>query len=147
MVQQHDMAERVAAKVLKAMAYNRSTFKDKVEEHIGGALLEYYKATLAKKNGQTKWVRHWMTEVNSLLDRALAAALLHSIRGFKNRRKALDEVVVSIKSKDAGYRRAAENVIMRDFAVKKVRKPLDDGDTAAFWDRVDRAVETALGEG
>ena len=137
-------AERVAVRVLEAMAYSRSVFKDKVEEHLGGALLEHYKAQLASKNGHTKWVRHWRTEVRNLLTRSFVAVLLHGIRGFKDRRKALDEVVAYIKSKDVGYRRAATNQILRDFKLKGVDEPLDDLDSNAFWTEVEKIVEATL---
>jgi hypothetical protein len=58
-------------KLLTAMAYNREAFKDKVEEKVGGALLEYYKAYLARQAGQKRWVEHWESEVNRLLDTEL----------------------------------------------------------------------------
>lgn len=138
------LAAKVAARILKAMAYNRQTFKDKVEEHIGGALLEFYKAQLAEKNGYTKWVQHWRSEVKTLLERSLVAALLHQIRGFKDRKKAFNEVIGHIKSVDRGYRVAAENQVTRDFEVKKLKAGLDDKDTDAFWTLVDRASEPVL---
>jgi hypothetical protein len=39
-----EMKKRIAQRILLSMAYNRETFKDKVEEHVSGALLEFYKA-------------------------------------------------------------------------------------------------------
>jgi len=138
------LAEKVAARILKAMAYKRQAFKDKVEEHLGGALLEFYKAQLAEKNGYKKWVEHWRTEVKNLLERALVATLFHDIRGFKNRRKAFDEVVASIKKKDRGYHTAAEHQITRDFEVRKIRVPLDEEDTRRFWDYVARIADPVL---
>lgn len=138
------VACRVAARVLRAMAYSRNAFKNKLEEHIGGAYLEFYKARLAQKNGQTKWVEHWNTEVRQLLDRNLVAAMLHEIRGFKDRRKAYDEVRVALKVKDAGYRKAAESTVLNDYGLRKVRVPLDARDTADFWLLVERAAENGL---
>ena len=139
-------ARRVAARVLRAMAYDRETFKDKVEEHVGGALLEFYKATLAKKIGQTKWVQHWNTEVRNLLDRNLVTVLRHEVRGSWDRRKALAEVVAALKKKDAGYRRSAERIVMRDYRLPKLKAELVDADTKAFWARVDAALEVGLAE-
>jgi hypothetical protein len=138
------VASRVAARVLRAMAYDRNAFKDKLEEHIGGAYLEFYKARLAEKNGQTRWVQHWNTEVRRLLDRGLVAAMLHEIRGFKDRRKAYDEVRTALKAKDAGYRKAAENTVLKDYGLRKVRVPLDAEDTADFWKLVEGAAENGL---
>lgn len=138
------MTERVAARLMKAMAYDRQTFKDKVEEHVGGALLEFYKATLARKNGQTRWVQHWMTEVHTLLDHNLVLVIHHDVRGFKDLRKALNEVVARLKVKDGGYRVTAEHQVKRDFALKRLKAELDNADTATFWERVDAAVEAAF---
>jgi len=141
-----EMARRVAAKVLHAMAYNREAFKDKVEEHVGGAWLEFYKATLATRIGQKQWVTHWNTEVRNLLDRNLVSVLRHEIRGFKDRRKALEEVLAALKAKDAGYRRSAEYIIKRDYKLSKLKAEIDDKDSDAFWVRVDTAVEAGLAE-
>jgi len=126
------------------MAYDRETFKDRVEEHISGAWIEFYKARLAAKNGHHKWVQHWDTEVRTLLDRALFAAIKHDVRGFKDKRRAIDQVVESVRAKDASFRRSAEHIIMRDFKVTKLRRHLDDADRVAFWARVDEAIDVAL---
>jgi hypothetical protein len=144
MAQTDTVASRVAARVLHAMAYDRNEFRNKLEEHIGGAYLEFYKARLASKNGQTKWVKHWLTEVRQLLDRNLVAAMLHEIRGFKDRRKVYEQVCTAMKAKDAGYRLAAENTVLRDYGLRKVRMLLDDQDTTNFWALVEQAVDTGL---
>lgn len=123
------------------MAYDRETFKNRVEEKIVGAYLEFYKATLAKKNGQTKWVQHWMTEVRTLLDQGLVGVIKYDIRGFKNKRKAIAEVTARLRTKDESFRRSAEHVVKRDYGVKKIKSGLDDKDTAAFWNRVAAAIE------
>jgi PAS domain-containing protein len=132
-------------KVLAAMAYRREDFKDKVEEHLGGALLEFYKARLARKNGETKWVVHWNTEVRNLVERSFVAALLHRIRGFSDRRRALNEVIASMREDDASYRRAAANIVKRDFGLTKLKVGLTDADTDGFWALVDAAAESVLG--
>jgi hypothetical protein len=137
-------AEQAAARIRSAMAYAPEDFKNKVEEHLSGALLEFYKARLAQKNGQIRWIEHWMGEVSRLLERSLVAALLHPIRGFRDRRKALDEAIEEIKAIDAGYRRTAENVVKRDYGMAKLRRRLDDEDANAFWEMVETAVAPAL---
>lgn len=139
-----DVAKRVSARILQAMAYDRQTFKNKAEEHIGGALLEFYKAALAKKNGQSKWVRHWTTEVRNLIDRSLFATIKHSIRGFKDRKKALYEVISYVRSIDTSYRRSAEHIVLKDFGLKSLKIFLDDSDTEAFWKLVHEAIEAGL---
>ena len=130
--------------LLAAMAYKREPFKNKVEEHVGGALLEHYKARLAEKNGHTKRVEHWTTEMTRLVERSVVAALVHPIRGFTDRRRAAREAFEEIKANDAAYRRVATNIVKRDFGLTKVKKPLDDADTDAFWTMVERAADAAL---
>lgn len=137
------MVDRVANRILLAMAYNRNTFKDKVEEHLSGAYLEFYKATLAKKNGHTEWTQHWMSEVRGLLDHNLVAALGHNIKGFKDRKLAFVEVVRDLQQRDASFRRIAGNAVKKDFKVHDMPIPLDDADTATFWARVRDSAHTA----
>lgn len=144
MSQTETIADRVAARVLRAMAYDRNTFKDKLEEHIGGAYLEFYKARLATKNGRRKWVDHWNTEVRRLLDRSLVAAMLHSIRGFKDRGKAYAEVKAGLIANDAGYRVAAENTVLKDFKLRNLQVALEDADRDDFWKLVDAAASRGL---
>ena len=129
------------------MAYERVDFKNEVEEHVGGALLEFYKTRLAEKSGETKWVAHWDGEVKRLLEQSLVATLLHSIRGFSDRRKAMAEAIAEIGASDAGYRRAAMNVVLRDFKLVKVKKGIEAGDTGEFWRMVEAAAAVALGDG
>ncbi len=141
---QQTLEERVAARYIDAMAYKCEDFKNKVESHLTGAIVEFYKATLATKNGQTKWVQHWMTEVKQLVDGKIPFEILHPIRGFKDRGKAFSEAVAETKASDASYRRYAETTIIKDYKLKKLKVGLDDADTTAFWARVDDVAEKAL---
>lgn len=50
-----------------------------------------------------------------------------------------------MKEDDASYRRAGTSIAKRDFGLTKLKKPLDDADTEAFWTMVAAATETALG--
>jgi len=141
-----EMRKRIAKRILLSMAYNRETFKDKVEEHVSGALLEFYKATLATKMGikNDHWIDHWFKEVAGLLDRNLVAVLRHGVRGFKDREKALNEVIAELKSKEMGYRKSAVLVIKKDYKLKDLGVEIEDKDAAAFWKRVEAAVEIGL---
>ena len=130
-----------ARDILTAMAYKREDFKNKVGEKIGGALFEYYKATLASATGQTRWVQHWRSEVQRLIQTELVIALLHPIRGFKNRKKAVREMIEEIQAIDAQYRRAAEQTIQRDYGLKKLRAQITDEDTERFYQMVQRVIQ------
>jgi len=133
---------------LLAMAYTREDFKNKAEEYVGGAILEFYKTTLVTKLGieDDHWIDHWMKEVHGLLDRSLVAALRHSIRGFTDRRKALAEVFAELKSHDQGYRRSAVEIIRRYYQLADMEVLIEDEDTEVFWERVAAAVEAGLAE-
>jgi len=128
--------------ILAAMAYNRETFKDRAEEKLGGALLEHYKATLARLNRQTRWVEHWESEARRLIDTELAVVLLHSIKEFRDRSKAVAEVIRHVKDIDREYRRAAERTVQRNYGLKKLRYPIADEDTQAFYAMVQQVVDT-----
>ena len=130
--------------MLVSMAYKREDFKNKVQSHLTGAIVEFYKATLAKKNGQTRWIQHWMTEVKNLIERNLVVEIFHPIRGFKDRRKAFVEAVEEIKAGDSGYRKYAETTIKKDYGLTKLKIPLDDRDTEVFWKKVANVAEPAL---
>lgn len=93
------------------MAYDRETFNNKVSERIAEALVTFYTAQLARKNGHTKFVRHWRSEVIALLQRSLVVVLLHDIKGFKVRKKAVDKVTAYIKRKDQAYRVVTERAL------------------------------------
>jgi hypothetical protein len=144
MANKQTLEEHVAALYIDAMAYKSEDFKNKVQSHLTGAIVEFYKATLAAKNGQTKWVQNWMTEVKQLVDRNLPFEILHPIRGFKDRGKAFAEAVTEMKASDASYRRYAEATIIQDYKLRKLEVGLDDADTIAFWVRVVDVAEKAL---
>jgi hypothetical protein len=131
-------------RILTDMAYNREEFKNKVEEKVGGALLEHYKAALASLNKQTKWVQHWQGEANRLLESELVVVLLHSIKGFKDRKKAAREVLEHLQSIDDQYRRAAEHTVKRDYQLTKLRASITADITAQFYESVQDVLETNL---
>lgn len=138
------MSETTTAvqRLLTAMAYNREEFKNRIEEKVGGALLEYYKAVLASLNRQTRWVRHWQAEVDRLLHTELVVVLLHSIKGFKGRQKAAREVLHQLRAGDGRYRRAAEHIIKRDYDLKKLATSIRDTDTDNFYRMVREVIDT-----
>ena len=130
-------------KLLTAMAYNRNDFKDKVEEKLGGALMEHYKAVLATRNHQTRWVRHWQTEVNRLIRTDLVVVLLHAIKGFKDCRKAAADVVQHLRAVDDQYRRAAAHTVRHDYGLDAPRAPITDEDMEDFHRRVQTVIDTS----
>jgi len=136
--------EESVQRLILAMAYNRETFKDKVEEYISGALLGFYKARLARKEGKTKWIQHWETEARNLINLGLTRVIKHEVRGFRDREKAINSVILSIKKKDMGYRRCAEHAVKTDYDLWKLKKSVDDKDTEDFWSSVNKAVNVAL---
>ena len=126
------------------MSYDRNTFKNRVGEKIGSAFLEFYKVTLAKKAGKVKWVKHCETEVKDLLDFGLMYVLQHEVKGCRNKRKAIGEVISYIKSKDTNYQKSAEYVVKKDYGLAELQVHIDEKDTNAFWNKVEEIVNTAL---
>jgi hypothetical protein len=126
------------------MAYDRQTFKNRVMEKIDGALVEFYKFTLALLIGKIKWVEHWKNEVSRLLQMELVTVLLRPIKGRWDRRKAIGEVIAELRAADSGYRRFAENVLKRYYGLKKITRELPPEATDEFYAMVDQSVNDAL---
>lgn len=122
------------------MALDRDTFKDKVEEHLSGAIREFYKSRLSEKNGDFRWVDHWKKEAEDLIERSLAV-YDRPIRGFRDQDKAFDEAVDYVKKHDRTYRRRATNTVRRDLKARRLRAALSDADERAFWRLVDELIE------
>ena len=134
---------RVLKKIV-GMAYNRTEFKNKFEEKIGGALYEYLKAEYAKANKETKWVTHWNNEVTRLVDTELVVILLHS-SSFKNKIKAAGEVISDIKRMVGSYKRSAKNQLEKSYFNKKFKKEVDEKRIHAFFERIEKIVDSHLG--
>lgn len=137
-------SKKSATTLVFAMAKNRHDYKENVIHHIEGALLEYYKIKLATRNGFSKWTVHWQTEVNTLLGHVLSIAVLRSVKGFKDRRKAIYEAIAETKAADSSFRSTATNTILDDFQVRKLKHHLVPGDEKDFWTQVDRTINNAL---
>lgn len=123
-------SKTVNEQVLLDMAYPRSGFKNKLEEYIGGALGEFYKAECAKANGLKLWVDHWTQEARRLLMYMATQVYLHPIRGFTDRRKVLAEALAEMRRQDDGYRNYAMNQVVRVYKLRKLRRliPTDAAD-------------------
>ena len=123
------------------MALDREGFKDKLEEHLGGALHEFYKARLAMKNGESDWVVHWLREAKELVERAILV-FSKPTRGFRDKEKAFNEVTAHLEAKNSSYKRSATNAVRRDFGIKRFRLGLSDDDTQEFWRMVAKTAES-----
>jgi hypothetical protein len=140
------ITEKVANRTMQAMAYNRDGFKNRLSAHLHGALTEYYKYTLAKKNDLWSWTDHWHREVNRLLDQEFSNALIKEIKGFKDRLKACNEVVAYTKQIDRHFRVVARNMVLHDYGLLKLEYPLTDTDTEVFWQRVELIIQETLSD-
>jgi len=126
---------KTAIKKVIGMAYSRTDFKNKVEEKIGGALYEYLKATYAKANGETKWVTHWNSEVDRLLDTEIVVVILHTAT-FKNKLKAATEVLTELKKVLNNYKSSAKKQLETSYFKKPFKKEIDEKQIQSFFDRV-----------
>jgi transcription elongation factor GreA-like protein len=126
------------------MAYNRDAFKNAIEEHIGYALLEYYKVKLATRIRQASAAADRIARILDLLERGLVVTILHDIRGFTDRRRAINEAVTEVKAEDEKFRRAAEKLISARGKPRRLRPSVSDKGCLEFWAFLDAAVEVAF---
>lgn len=126
------------------MAYTREAFKNVIEEHIGCALLEFYKAKLATRNRLAGRTADRIWRIRDRLETGLVVTLLHEIRGFDDRRRAIREAIAEMKAVDSTFRRGAERMVSLRSKVSKSRARVSGKDTAEFWTLFDAAVEVAF---
>jgi hypothetical protein len=126
------------------MAFDRKTFKDKLQDILGGALTHYYMVKLAELNEQTKWVQHWMSEVDRLINMDTVRFLVSRTKGKWDKRKALQESLDDVRAADSGYRKVAANYVARVYRLKKIDQDLPASVDEQFLAMVQQAAEDAL---
>lgn len=136
--------ERVPERVLRAMAFDRKTFKDKTLGILSGAITHFFMVKLAKLNGQTKWVQHWENELDRLVNMDFFVAILTEIKGKWDKRKAIGETLDDIRNAEKRYKRVAANYITKLYKLNKLNQDLPEGVEIPFYEMVDQATENAL---
>ncbi len=129
-------------KLLSEMAYPRAVFINKLEETIGGALGEYYKAEYAKANNLTEWVPDWEKEVNHLLRYTALHTYTHPIT-FTDRKKALAQAITELRANDRGYRTYALNRILTIYKLKKLKHKPPTDITDRFYQQLAEHIAAA----
>ncbi len=137
--------ERIAKRIMLSMAFGREQFKNKVLEHLLGALPEFYKETLARRNGKVEWVEHWKTEWLRLIGPELRKAIRHETK-FRDKNKAVAEVLEYLHKVEPKMRDQAPRILARDYKVpeKFFKKKLTDEDFHQFMEMVKAEVEAEL---
>jgi hypothetical protein len=138
-------ARQAVRRVLRAMAYDRQAYINKISQHCRGAAREFYKARLAEKNGFPEHVAGWDAEVEGLLLSAQTAAGWQ-ISGFTDREKAAEEALKEVSEKDRNLRTQAINHIKTYYGLTRVKTPLNEQDTAALTGKLRSAVMAGLKE-
>lgn len=135
---------RAAERIIHAMAFDRNTFKDKLQDILGGALTHFYMVKLAELNGQTKWVQHWANEVDRLINMDAVRVMVSQTKGKWDKRKALHQSLADVQAADHGYRRVASNYVAKVYRLKKIKEDLLAGLEDQFLDMVQHAVDDSL---
>src|SRR5438132_11211259 len=78
-------------RMIEKMAFDRKTFKDKLQDILGAALTHFYMVKLARLNSQTKWVQHWETELDRLVNMDAVRVLVSATKGRWDKERALAE--------------------------------------------------------
>jgi hypothetical protein len=128
------------------MAFSRKTFKDRLLAVLSGAVTHFYMVELARRNNQTKWVQHWMNELDRLLNMDFIFMLVSEIRGRWDKRKALAETLEDLQAADRRYRTVAANYVARVYRLKKQRRDLPPELTNQFHRMVWEAAERGLAD-
>jgi hypothetical protein len=132
------------AKARRAMAFDRKTFKNRLQDILGGAITHFYMVRLAELNRQSKWVSHWRGEIDRLVNMDTVRILVSEIKGNWDKRKALEESLRDVQAADAGYRRVAANYIGKVYNLKKLNRQLPAEVEVKFYSMVREAAERAL---
>jgi len=135
---------QVAERVFQAMAFDRKTFKDKTLGILSGAITHFYMSKLAVANRQTKWVQHWQTEVDRLINMDFVVAILTEIKGKWDKQKAIGETLADVEAGKHRYRTAAINYVTKVYKLKKIKKDLPEDVDEEFLKLVRDAVDEAL---
>jgi hypothetical protein len=118
--------------VIIGMAFNRREFENKLWEKLAGAASEFYKAELGALLGWPKgtYVGKWIKEVDRLLLEFKTFYDLSEIKGFKDRKKALEKVKKLIAAKESGFMKHASTALGRIAAEKKLNNSIRKKDLA-----------------
>ncbi len=85
---------------------------------------------------------HWTREAYDLVDRAVEVYVDHETKGFRDKARALGEVMDRLEKRDRSYRTRATNAVRRDYGGKRLRYSLNDEDTRAYWLMVSKITKT-----
>ena len=135
---------RVADRVLQTMAFNRKSFKDRTLSILSGAITHFHMVQLAQLNHQSKWVQHWRSEIDRLVNMDFVVAILTEIKGKWDKRKAIQETLADIRSAEHRYINAAANYVAKVYKLKKIHRLVPQGIAEEFYDMVNEATESAL---
>jgi len=128
------------------MAFDRKTFRDKLLDILGGAITHYYMVKLAELNNQTKWVEHWNTEVDRLINMDTVRVLVTPIKGTWDKSRALQQSLQEVQGAEAGYRKVAANYVAKVYKLKKIKQDLAAGVENDFYKMVQLAAQSALND-
>ena len=140
------LREAIKKMFLMEKAHTQEVWTDNLLEYLTGAIREFYKARLARKNSLCvqQDYDHWLfNEVSRLLD-SFARAYFHEVKGSFNKEKAFKKVQVKMSKIDDGRRRNATTRIINYYSKRIGNKrliPLDDDDTLEFWKLVQETID------
>lgn len=136
--------KRRAERTLQAQALTRQAYKDKLLLILSAAITRLFMVKLAELNGRTKWVRHWASEVDRLINMDFVLAVLAPIKGNWDKRKAMRETLDDIRLVEVPYCRAAGRCLTKVYKLKEIKKDLPAGVEDEFYEMVYEIAERAL---
>ena len=124
---------------LVEMAFDRSTFQNKITEKLVGALGEYAFIQIAKANKQKRWVTHKTTEVDNLLFQMLAV-LDFPTKGRFDKKRAAIEMVDFYRDRLGSFVTRAKNAYLVYYK-QKPQKTIQVNDLIPLLDQAAQMIE------
>lgn len=132
-------------RVYEVMAFDRKTFKNKLLAILSGAITHFYMVQLAERNGKSKWVQHWKTEIDRLLNLDFVVVLVSETKGRWDKKKAVSETIADLATVDRRYRTVAANYVTKVYRLNKLDRhlpaELQDQFRSMIWEAVERGLE------
>lgn len=130
---------KATAKIKVVVDWTRAEWVNEVERTLGEAMIIFFRARLAEKDGHHRRARSWMLDFEHELYRRLVDLRVHPVRPDFDRKLAFEEAIGDVGEAARAFRSRVQK------AYGVVQGPLDDDDGELFWKTARYAVKAVVG--